>query len=247
MNSNITFSWNDWLIVIPARLGSTRLPEKPLTDLGGQPLIARVYERLAPLAEKGAKIIVGTDSAKVLAACQQAGVPCEMTAAHHTSGTDRVYEIATRVQRPFVLNVQGDEPFIDRTELEALGRTVASATEPVMGTLVTWNQSAKSFHDPNCVKVVRSDTRAMYFSRAPVPFDRDGAFRGFWQHLGVYAFAYPCLERFCQLPQAKLEQTESLEQLRALAADIPILVAESTNPGFGIDTPEDLEKARARY
>lgn len=241
------FTWQDWLIVIPARLQSTRLPEKPLVDLGGQPLIVRVYEQLAPLLLEGAKIVVGTDSEKVLTVCQERGIEALLTSPQHPSGTDRVHEVASHHKRPFVLNVQGDEPFVNLLDLKKLCMQLGKEKKPEMATLVVRNAARRDFENPNCVKVVRQGPYAMYFSRAPIPFPREGDFHGFWQHLGVYAFSYPTLNQFCQLPTSELEQIEKLEQLRALEQGIRIVISEADHGSLGIDTPEDLEEARARF
>ncbi|MFW7380433.1 MAG: 3-deoxy-manno-octulosonate cytidylyltransferase [Oligoflexus sp.] len=241
------FSWQDWLIVIPARLQSTRLPEKPLADLGGKTLIVRVFERLRPLLKDGAKIVVGTDSEKILKVCQDNGIDVLLTNPQHPSGTDRVYEVAAKEQRKYILNVQGDEPFINIADLKKLCLKLCQEKNPEMATLIYRNLEEKDFHNPNCVKVVRQGGYAMYFSRASIPFPRDGVFSGFWQHLGVYAFSFPTLKKFCGLPTSELEQIEKLEQLRALENGIRIVISEADQASLGIDTPEDLEEARARY
>jgi 3-deoxy-manno-octulosonate cytidylyltransferase (CMP-KDO synthetase) len=240
--------WNNWLIVIPARLSSTRLAEKPLADLGGKPLVVRVYERLKPLADKGADVVVATDSEKVMNACRQHQVPSVMTDAAHQSGTDRCAEVARKRPKAFIMNVQGDEPFVNCEDLEALARLMTEAGTG-MGTMMHKNSRRADYDNPNCVKLVVNDAhQALYFSRSPLPYYRDPqTFTYFWQHLGVYAFASETLQKFCKLPQHALELAESLEQLRALGHNIPIVVSVADHPAIGIDTPEDLEAARARF
>ncbi len=240
--------WTAWLIVVPARLQSTRLPEKPLADLGGKPLVVRVYERLKPLAKLGAEIVVATDAAAVLKVCEAHGVPSILTSVEHKSGTDRCAEVAMRYARSHILNVQGDEPFVDLGDLETLIKMMPRQ-EASIGTLVHRNESQADFENPNCVKVIRDEKgQALYFSRAPIPYARAPArFEFFWQHLGVYAFHRDALLRFCSLPQHFLEKQESLEQLRALGHGLTLLTAEARHPAIGIDTPQDLEAARARF
>lgn len=241
------FTWQDWLIVIPARLQSSRLAEKPLQDLGGKPLIVRVYERLSPLLQEGARIVVGTDSERILRVCKENHIDALLTDSKHPSGTDRVFEVATHYQKSFVLNVQGDEPFVNIADLKKLCSQLQKEKNPQMATLVVRNQSQQDFHNPNCVKVVRRGPYAVYFSRAPIPFPRDQNFNGFWHHQGVYAFYYETLKHFCQLPTSELEAIEKLEQLRALENGIQIILSEADQVSLGIDTPQDLEEARARF
>ncbi|HYX37878.1 MAG TPA: 3-deoxy-manno-octulosonate cytidylyltransferase [Oligoflexus sp.] len=240
--------WNNWLIVIPARLSSTRLPQKPLADLCGKPLVVRVYERLKPLANKGADVVVATDSQLVMDACLQHQIPSVMTDAAHQSGTDRCAEVARQRPKPFILNVQGDEPFIHCGDLEALARLMIQ-TGVGMGTMMHRNSQKADYENPNCVKVVvNAAHQALYFSRSPLPHYRaPQTFQNFWQHLGVYAFSADTLQNFCSLAQHPLELAESLEQLRALGHNIPIVVSIADHPAIGIDTPEDLEAARARF
>ncbi len=240
--------WKQWLIVVPARLHSTRLPLKPLADLAGKPLVVRVYERLQPWVLKGAEVLVATDDQQVVEACARYSVPTAMTRREHQSGTDRCAEIALTRPQPFILNVQGDEPFLELSDLEAL-LVKMTQDKGQMGTLVHKNTRAQDFANPNCVKAVFDEAgRALYFSRSPIPYPRPPAeFSFFWQHLGVYAFARDSLLQFCKFPQHPLEKTESLEQLRALGYGIPILISEAKHPSIGIDTPEDLEAARARF
>ncbi len=237
---------NKWLIVVPARLGSTRLKDKPLKELMGKPLVVRVYENLKPLLKTGAKIVVATDSNLVVEACQLFGIEAAMTKESHESGTDRVYEVALRYGPQYVLNVQGDEPFVNLEDLSALTTTLEGHSSAQMATLYYKNHDPKDLQNPNIVKVVKSKGDfALYFSRSPLPYGRDQALDHFLQHLGVYAYKTSCLSRFCQMPKSYLEETEKLEQLRALENDIPIALLAAKNRTLGIDTEEDLKHALA--
>ncbi|RZA24207.1 MAG: 3-deoxy-manno-octulosonate cytidylyltransferase [Proteobacteria bacterium] len=240
-------SWNQWLIVVPARMQSTRLPRKPLADLGGKPMIVRVYERLKPFEEKGATLVIATDDSDILDVCQKHNVPALMTRVDHKSGTDRCAEVAKNFDKPFVLNVQGDEPFVNLEDLEGLLAKMEKDGDP-MGTMVHRNEKESDYKNPNCVKAVMNDQgRALYFSRSPLPYYREPSpFVGFWQHIGVYAFTKKGLLAFCHLPQHPLEIAESLEQLRALGSGLSISMTVAKHPSLGIDTPQDLEAARAR-
>jgi 3-deoxy-manno-octulosonate cytidylyltransferase (CMP-KDO synthetase) len=241
--------YSAWLIVIPARLQSTRLPRKPLQDLGGVPLVVKVYQNLAPLLAEGAQALVATDADEVLAACREHAVPATRTAATHESGTDRCAEAAQTSTRPYVLNVQGDEPFVSVKDLAALMTAVETRPEIDLGTLAYSCEDPELANDANAVKAVRGqDGRAIYFSRASVPYDRD-ARRGllpFWLHLGIYALRRERLAAFVRLPPSPLEKLEKLEQLRVVEQGWRIHLEPATTFSRGIDTPEDLEAARAR-
>ena len=238
-----------WLIVIPARLKSTRLPLKPLQMLGDLPLIVRVYQNLAPLLAHGIDAIVATDSEEVLTTCQRHFVPATLTDTTHESGTDRCAEAASRSSHRYVLNVQGDEPFIRVDDLAVLMATLETRPEIDIGTLAYRCHDLDLLKDPNAVKAVRSqDGRALYFSRASLPYDRDAG-RGqlpFWLHLGIYAFRRQRLLDFVKLAPSPLERLEKLEQLRALEHGWRIQLEVATEFSRGIDTPEDLEAARAK-
>ncbi len=234
--------------MIPARLSSTRLPEKPLADLAGKPLVVRVFERLKPLLDQGADVVVATDSERVQEVCRSHAVPSILTDTRHQSGTDRCAEVARFRPSPYVLNVQGDEPFVHLGDLERLAQLMINQ-QAAMGTMMHKNSKMADYENPNCVKVVTNDAAlALYFSRSPLPYLRaPQTFQSFWQHVGVYAFSATTLQKFCTLPQHPLELAESLEQLRALGHNIPIVVSIADHPAIGIDTPEDLEAARARF
>ncbi len=234
-----------WLIVIPARLASSRLPEKPLQDLNGRPLIVRVYENLKPLLATGVKIVIACDAKKVASVCEKYQLPWVMTSKQHESGTDRVFEVALKHKPIYVLNVQGDEPFANLEDLRRLTESLEQEKAIGIATLYYKSTDISRFFDANLVKVVKSaSNRAIYFSRSPIPFGRDQSISHFYQHLGVYAYKSEVLAKFCSLKKSSLEELEKLEQLRALENDIPIKLVEAKNPSFGIDTPEDLDKAR---
>lgn len=237
-----------WLIVIPARLQSTRLPHKPLQDLGGLPLIVRVYQNLLPLVHDGAMVVVATDAEAVAKVCRAQHIPVQLTAVGHESGTDRCAEVASAHPHPLVLNVQGDEPFVSLDDLRALMRAVAANPRIDLGTLAYACDEAKLADDPNAVKAVRAlDQRALYFSRASVPFDREAGRgqRPFWLHLGIYALRRERLLEFVQLPPSSLERLEKLEQLRAIEHGWHVHLEPAQHFARGIDTPQDLEAARA--
>jgi 3-deoxy-manno-octulosonate cytidylyltransferase (CMP-KDO synthetase) len=242
-----------WLIVIPARLRSERLPRKPLADLAGKPLIVRVYDNLTPLAGHGARIMVAVDHNDTAKVCEQFKIPFVMTKDTHPSGTDRCEEVSqSNPDRPFVLNVQGDEPFVSLDDLRLLMVSMENAPYP-MGTLGLKRDDWASYIDPNIVKIATaSDQTAIYFSRAPIPFDRESFRKNekkatFIQHLGVYAFRRDKLREFRGLTVSPLEQIEKLEQLRAISAGWKIFVADAKSPSIGIDTPEDLDRAREKF
>ena len=252
--------YQDWLIAIPARLGSERLPRKPLVDLGGLPLIVRVAQNLASLVAQGAALVVATDATEVLDVCAQHGIEARITAAEHQSGTDRCAEVGRAFDRTHILNVQGDEPFVTVAALESLMQAFAARPDADMATLVSATTDLRLANDPNAVKAVRArDGYALYFSRAPVPYDRTAQnllARGqaltppvpqFWHHMGVYAYRLSRLEDFVRLGPSPLEEIEKLEQLRALEAGWRIWLEPTAHSHRGIDTPSDLEAARARF
>jgi len=242
------------LAVIPARLGATRLPRKPLRLLAGLPLVVRVWQRVAEMTVVD-RVVIATDSHEVADAAANCGAEVVMTRASHTSGTERVAEVAAMIEFTgfdVIVNVQGDEPFVSTRAVAAAASMVTDGRYPV-GT-VAIPATPAILTDPNVVKVVAAqDGRAMYFSRGPIPFlrDREDAElqRPFvWQHVGVYAYERTALMRWVDLPEAPLERIERLEQLRPLAAGIPIgvsLVDEPVRPG--IDTEQDLERANREW
>lgn len=233
------------IAVIPARLASTRLPRKMLREIGSKPLIGVVYEavRSCPLLND---VIVATDSDEILRVCREHGWKAEMTSPNHRSGTERVHEMATRQNADVYINVQGDEPMVRPEQIRALLGLVQNSQAQV-GTLKT-PASEEDIDNPNAVKVV-TDTngRALYFSRATIPFDRDGIHPSYFKHLGIYAYRRAALERFVALPESALEKAERLEQLRFLENGISIYVAETPYDSVGVDTEADLQRVIAAF
>jgi 3-deoxy-manno-octulosonate cytidylyltransferase (CMP-KDO synthetase) len=226
--------------VIPARLASTRLPRKMLREIAGRPLVGIVYEavRSSPLL---AGAIVATDSDEIMETCRENGWDCRMTSSTHRSGTERVHEISNSVSADIYINVQGDEPLV-RPEQIATLLHVMQNTEAQVGTLMT-PAAEPDIHNPNAVKVVTDlSGRALYFSRATIPFDRDSGNPRYFKHLGIYAYRKAGLDRFVQLPESPLEKSERLEQLRFLQNGIPIYVGETPHDSIGVDTEEDLQR-----
>jgi 3-deoxy-manno-octulosonate cytidylyltransferase (CMP-KDO synthetase) len=231
----------DAIAVIPARLASTRLPRKMLREINGKPLIGVVYEavRSSPLL---ADVIVATDSNEILEVCRRHGWKAQTTSGAHRSGTERVHEISGRVSADVYVNVQGDEPLTRLEHIRAL-LDVMKDPEVQVGTVMTPAAGA-DISNPNAVKVVTdSRGRALYFSRATIPFDRDGARPPYFKHLGLYAYRKAALDRFVALPESLLEKSERLEQLRFLENGISIFVAETAYDTVGVDTEEDLRRA----
>ena len=255
----------DFVALIPARLASTRLPDKPLADIGGVPMIVRVARRAA---ESGAsRVVVATDAGSVAHAARAHGIEALMTRADHPSGTDRLAEAADALGLPdacIVVNVQGDEPLIPPVLIADVARALEASPECAIATAAHPVETADEYLNPNFVKVVTDARgRAAYFSRAPIPFDRD-AMKGFpatlpgalspelaanppLRHIGLYAYRVSFLRAFPGLARSPLEAIESLEQLRALwhGFQIAVMRVEHAPPG-GVDTPEDLERVRAR-
>jgi 3-deoxy-manno-octulosonate cytidylyltransferase (CMP-KDO synthetase) len=226
--------------VIPARLGSTRLPRKMLREIHGKPLAVWVYEavRESPLLDD---VIIATDSNEILDACKEEGCNVRMTSDRHRGGTERVHEVSQSVDADVYINVQGDEPMIRASHIEVLVGLMKHPEVPV-GTLKT-PAALEDVANPNAVKVVTDGQgRALYFSRATIPHDRDGSHPKYFKHLGIYAYRKQWLDRFVALPESALERTERLEQLRLLENGIPIYVAETAFDSIGVDTEEDLAR-----
>ena len=232
------------IAVIPARLASTRLPRKMLREIGGKPLVGVVYEavRSSPLLDA---VIIATDSDEILQVCRRHDWKAQMTSAAHASGTQRVHEVSNSIAADIYLNVQGDEP-LTRPEHIASLLDVMRDPNVQVGTLKT-PASAADVTNPNAVKVVvDADGRALYFSRATIPHDRDGTSPQYYKHLGFYAYRKTALDRFVALPESSLERSERLEQLRFLENGIPIFVGETPYDTIGVDTEEDLRRAEMR-
>ena len=243
-----------FIVAIPARYASTRLPGKPLLPLAGEPMIRRVVRRAQ--AAGAAQVVAATDDARIAAALDGCGATVVMTRADHASGSDRLAECATQLGWPddaIVVNLQGDEPLAPAGGIRAVAEALAQSTAP-MATLVTPIANIEEFLNPNCVKVVcASDGHALYFSRAAVPWPRDAFAKSrdtlpsqipFLRHIGIYAYRAGFLRRFTQLAPTPLERAESLEQLRALEHGfrIAVRIAPEVFPP-GIDTADDLAHA----
>jgi 3-deoxy-manno-octulosonate cytidylyltransferase (CMP-KDO synthetase) len=226
--------------IIPSRIASTRLPRKPLRNILGKPMIQRVYE--AACACRGlSEVIVATDSDEIMALCREHGWKARMTSAECRSGTDRVREVAQAVKADVYVNVQGDEPLARPEHLDALLSVMKPGVE--VGTVYT-PCVAEDVNNPNAVKIVTAiDGRALYFSRATIPFDRDhtGQVR-YFKHLGFYAYTLAALENFCAWPESELERSERLEQLRFLDHGVNIYAAETPYDTVGVDTEEDVRR-----
>jgi 3-deoxy-manno-octulosonate cytidylyltransferase (CMP-KDO synthetase) len=228
------------IAVIPARLASTRLARKALQPIRGVPMVGRVYEAVAK-SSLLADVIVATDSNEILEICQKHGWHARMTSATHRSGTERVHEISNQVPAEIYINVQGDEP-LTRPEHIASLLDVMARPDVAVGTLKTL-AAPIDIPNPNAVKVVTdTEGKALYFSRATIPFDRDSSQPGYFKHLGFYAYRKPALDRFVSLPESSLEKSERLEQLRFLENGIPIYVAETPYDTVGVDTEDDLRR-----
>lgn len=242
------------LAVIPARLGATRLPNKPLRLLAGRPLIVRVWERVADMRVAD-RVIVATDSPDVLSVAKEAGAECVLTRDDHPSGTDRVAEVANRpefARFDAIVNIQGDEPFVPESAIRGATELVTGGRFP-LGTAAN-PAGADVLDRADVVKVVTGDDgRALYFSRAPIPYLRDesdAALRSsrIRQHIGVYAYTREALRAWVALPPHPLERIERLEQLRPLAAGWAMGVADVADvPLGGIDTEDDLARANALW
>ena len=233
------------LAVIPARIASTRLPRKPLREIAGEPMLSHVYRAVA---DSGAlpkdDVVIATDSDEILSLCNVRGWRAEMTSNQHRSGTERVHEVAQRYGADVYFNIQGDEPL---TRAEHIRDLLALMQRPgiQIGSLMT-PMKPDDIHNPNAVKVVTAkDGRALYFSRATVPYDRDGVGARYFKHLGFYAYTRAALERFCALPESELERTERLEQLRFLENGDAIYLAETAFDTIGVDTEDDLRRVDA--
>jgi 3-deoxy-manno-octulosonate cytidylyltransferase (CMP-KDO synthetase) len=235
--------------IIPARYQSTRLPGKPLALLGGRPMICHVAER-AKRARLISRCIVATDDPRIRDAVASTGVEVAMTRADHPSGTDRLAEVAAGLDAAVVINVQGDLPLLDPRMVEMLAERMVAEPALPMATLASPIHDDAEWRSPHVVKVVfGADGRALYFSRSPIPHDRDGDRRPGdplgWRHIGMYAYRREVLLRLAGLPPSPLERRERLEQLRAMEHGIAIGVEEwaGNRPVIEVDTPEDLARA----
>jgi 3-deoxy-manno-octulosonate cytidylyltransferase (CMP-KDO synthetase) len=238
-----------FIAVIPARYASTRLPGKPLKDIAGKPMIEWVYRQT--ILSGASEVIVATDDERIAAVCRGFGARVELTSAEHASGTDRVAEVARRNawdEQQIVVNVQGDEPLISPVCIAQTARLLGWHSQAAMATLTTPLTSEAEFRDPNFVKVVTDkDGWALYFSRAPIPWPRDGGVPAVMRHIGLYAYRAGGLRAISDAPPCALEEVEKLEQLRALWLGLRIIVEKAAEPPApAVDTEDDLAKVR-RY
>lgn len=246
-------------VLIPARLASTRLPDKPLADLGGVPMVVRVAQRA--LQSGAARAVVAADSASIVQACSEHGIEAVLTRDDHPSGSDRLAEACEQLGldgQDIVVNVQGDEPLIDPALIDAVALLLDKRPEASMSTAAHVIDSVEDFSNPNVVKVVLdANGLALYFSRAPISWWRDGFAGGITalppalaplRHVGIYGYRAGFLRAFPSMPQAPIEVVEALEQLRAVWHGHRIAVHVTDHaPGPGVDTPQDLERVRKQF
>jgi 3-deoxy-manno-octulosonate cytidylyltransferase (CMP-KDO synthetase) len=237
-------------VIIPARLGSTRLPGKMLLEIGGKPLLQHVY--YAARKSNADQILIATDDQQICNTAKAFGAECVMTSAAHTSGTDRLAEVVEKFGFPdgtVIVNVQGDEIGLPAELINQVATLLINNPAEKMATLCEEIFDEKDINNPNVVKVVFNKIHsAIYFSRLPIPWHKQGLTQQYFRHIGLYAYRAGFLKEYSHLPRCELEQKESLEQLRALYNGINILVevARSTS-GIGIDTEDDLNRARQQY
>jgi len=233
------------MIIIPARIGSSRFPNKVLADIGGMPMVIRT----AMAVNSVDKVLIATDSQEVIDIAKKHDIQAVMTEEAHQSGTDRIYEAAKKLGLPdneIIINVQGDEPFIEIAVVKAIYNLTKKNKD---NDSILMNSCYKTISnpeadDPNIVKVVTDNNDiALYFSRAKIPYPRDHHFNNYKGHLGIYGFTMKSLKSFCESTTSPLEEIEKLEQLRAMYHGYYIAMVEVSTQSFGIDTPEDLEKA----
>lgn len=233
--------------VIPARLESTRLARKALRPICGHPMIAWTFHH-ARRARSLDQVLIATDSDEILNYCRGAVIPAQMTSAAHRSGTDRIVEVMGREPADIYVNIQGDEPMVTAEHIELMLRPFREASDVQVSTLKV-AISAEEARNPNNVKVVTDRAgRALYFSRAPIPHDRDGAGEvQYFKHMGLYAYSAAALAKFQTLAPSELEKHEKLEQLRLLENSVSIHVVETLDDTIGVDTEEDLKKVEELF
>ena len=233
------------MIIIPARIGSCRFPNKVLADIAGIPMVIRT----AKAVEDIDRVVIATDAKKVVDIAKEYGIKAVLTSTKHQSGTDRIFEAVTLLdlkEDEIVINVQGDEPFIETDVVQAVySLTVKNAgNEKILMNSCYKEISNPEADDPNIVKVVTDENDlALYFSRAKIPYPRDHHFDAYKGHLGIYGFTVRSLKRFCLLKASPLEEIEKLEQLRTLYHGYEVAMTKVETESFGIDTPDDLERA----
>ena len=231
------------IAVIPARMSSTRFPGKVLASLGGKPIIQWVWERT--VRSKASQVLIATDSEDVIRAAKSFGANAVMTRPDHPSGSDRIREAALNIDYDVIINVQGDEPFMEPDVINSLIDVMNGADAPEMATVVVPCKREEIASNPNLPNfVLTADDYALYFSRSEIPFLRvGGTDMPLYRHWGIYAYRRATLDRFVSLPESSLEKCEKLEQLRALENGIRIKVVKTAFQSIGIDTPEDLVRA----
>lgn len=231
--------------IIPARYASSRLPGKALADIGGRPMIEHVYRRTSAAATVSS-VMVATDDERILEAVRSFGGVACLTSPEHHSGTDRLAEVAAELSCEIVVNVQGDEPLVEPDMIDEAVEPLLADPLVVMSTLRRRIEDPAEIQNPNVTKVVVDrEGYALYFSRAAIPFVRDGARAApAWRHVGLYVYRRDLLLQLASLPPSTLERSESLEQLRALEHGIRILAVETAHDSIGVDTPDDLERVR---
>jgi 3-deoxy-manno-octulosonate cytidylyltransferase (CMP-KDO synthetase) len=241
-------------VIIPARFGSSRLQGKPLLNIGDRPMLQWVWQRA--VASGAATVLIATDDERIRGAALKFGADCVLTSPQHASGTDRIAEVVKKrgfAPDDIVVNLQGDEPTMPAEVVSGVAQSLSDVAGRDIATAVAPIESLEEFLDPNCVKALRAgDGRALYFSRAPVPWPRDSvsahrptSFAGAWRHIGIYAYRVRELLQFAAWPPTPLETAEKLEQLRALEHGMHIhLVVLDAAPPAGVDTPADLERVR---
>lgn len=241
------------IVVIPARYGSTRLPGKALAEIEGKPLVQHVYDR-ARLSRLASDCLIATDDERIKRACERYGSAVMMTSPDHNSGTDRMAEVATKLDADVYVNVQGDEPLVDPDAVDLLIRMMFDSPSIRMGTLKRPYESYEDFINPNMARVVcDKDDFALYFSRAPIPYMTREQFESAknspvaYKHIGIYSFRRDFLLEFSAMPPSLLEKTERLEQLRALEAGVRIKVPTTDYESISVETPADLERVRAIF
>lgn len=232
--------------MIPARLASTRLPRKVLRQIAGRPMLWHVWQR-ARQARSLAETVVATDAEEIMQACRDLGIPGVLTSADHPSGTDRVWEVAQTRPADVYVNIQGDEPLVTAAHVERLVEPFRMRSDTQVSTLCI-RAGPDEVPNPNVTKVVRDpEGRALYFSRCPIPYDREACGVVRFKHIGLYAYRRTSLEAFHRLAPSPLELAERLEQLRFLEQGIPIVVMETDEPTIGVDTEEDLRAVEAAF
>ena len=234
------------IAVIPARYASTRFPGKPLFKLAGKPMVQRVYERAAA-AQRVASVMVATDDERIYAAVRDFGGNAVMTSPDHATGTDRIAEAIRETDAELIVNVQGDEPLIPPAVIDRLVAAMESSGAPMGTAAVPFRLTRARPEDPNAVKVVMDNQGfALYFSRSPIPFCRNGGIAVEpLLHWGLYAYRREFIEEFVRWPRGRLEQCEMLEQLRAIENGARIMVIVAEQPTQGVDTPEDAARVEA--